>query len=664
MFLIAPTCDILRRALIANALCEICADKDGQSVILDLSVASTEAFWSMYKDGAKFIEDIIPVMAGLNSKTLKKYLSPMNENLTLSLKNMEFADMDFEKIFYLIKVLEENYKYVFTILPDENNSNVFKLIRNARFILAPYISDTLSARRTLKIVDLYSSLCSANSKIIPLRLNINHEFHCGQILKDNAVFSKELSADFTFKFQEEIIYPQYSYKNNSNSFILALSKAVEIYNLTAQKTDDENIADSYFRNKDVYKDLCKKIHKELVDNMKNYSDQTDSRALKEIAETKIRDILSGLEIKIPSDIQSKLIKELCDNAAGFGVLEDLIDNPAITEIMVNGSKNIYIEKDGKIIESGIAFPNEENLKTVIERIAACAGRHIDEASPIVDSRLKDGSRVNAVIKPIALNGHILTIRKFMKNKLSIESLIEAGALSAQMAEFLKAAVILRKNMIISGGTGTGKTTLLNAVSNFIPQDERLITIEDSAELQLQQKHTVRLEARPKSSEGTGEISIRRLVINALRMRPDRIIVGECRAGEALDMLQAMNTGHEGSMSTVHANSEKDAVSRLETMVLMSGAELPAQAIISQILSAVNVIVQLTRYFDGTRKISSISAIEQNKEEEYEIKKIFEFKLAGIKNSKQLGEFRGCNTIPSFIKTASLRGINIDEKIFT
>jgi Flp pilus assembly CpaF family ATPase len=220
-------------------------------------------------------------------------------------------------------------------------------------------------------------------------------------------------------------------------------------------------------------------------------------------------------------------------------------------------------------------------------------------------------------------------------------------------------------MIISGGTGTGKTTLLNAVSSFIPEHERLITIEDSAELQLQQLHTVRLEARPKSSEGSGEISIRRLVVNALRMRPDRIIVGECRSGEALDMLQAMNTGHEGSMSTVHANSEKDAVSRLETMVLMSGADLPPQAILSQIFSAVNVIVQLTRYFDGTRKISSISVIEQNEQEDgkYEIKRVFEFKLAGIKNSKQLGDFRPCGVIPSFIKTAAMRGVDIDEKIF-
>ncbi|MDR2772456.1 MAG: CpaF family protein, partial [Elusimicrobiota bacterium] len=571
MFIIAPTCDILRRALIANALSEISNDKNSQNVILDLSITSPEAFWSMYKEGVKYIEDIIPVMAGLNSKTLKKYISPMDEKLSLVLKDEDFSSIAPEKILYLIKILEEIYKYVFVILPDKINDSSVELLKNSKLIIAPYLSDTLSARQALNSVGLFASLCQT-ANIVPLKLNINREFHCEQIMKDNVLFAKQLSADFPIKIQEEMLSPEFSYKDNPSSFSVALAQALNLYDQSpATKTNGENINEKYFFNEDVYKNLAAEIHKELVESMKNHTDETDSKALKSLAETKTHEIIRKLEVDIPADLKSRLIKELCDDVAGLGVLEDLLDNPEISEIMVNGSKNIFIEKAGKIIRAKEVFPNEDNLKTVIERIVAQAGRHIDEASPIVDSRLKDGSRVNAVIKPISLSGHTLTIRKFMKSKLSVPSLIEAGAISQNMADFLRAAVVLRKNMIISGGTGTGKTTLLNAVSSFIPEHERLITIEDSAELQLQQLHTVRLEARPKSSEGSGEISIRRLVVNALRMRPDRIIVGECRSGEALDMLQAMNTGHEGSMSTVHANSEKDAVSRLETMVLMSGA---------------------------------------------------------------------------------------------
>ena len=465
--------------------------------------------------------------------------------------------------------------------------------------------------------------------------------------------------------QNRILSPKYSFRDGSDSLVSAFNEIIGKYgSYSDENADSGEIEKNYFQNETVYKDLRDRLHGELVEQMKEFADETDTELLKKNARVKIDAILKKLDLKLPENVSQKLFKELCDDVAGLGVLEDFLKDPAVTEIMVNGPGSIYIEKAGKLTETGISFPDEKRLKTVIDRIVSEIGRHIDEASPIVDARLKDGSRVNAVIRPISLNGPVLTIRKFMKNKLSVEALVESGSVSKAMTEFLKAAVVLKKNIIISGGTGTGKTTLLNAVSSFIPAKERLVTIEDSAELQLQQKHVVRLESRPKSTEGTGEISIRRLVVNALRMRPDRIIVGECRSGEALDMLQAMNTGHEGSMSTVHSNSARDAVSRLATMVLMSGSDLPERSILSQIASAVNVIVQLTRYCDGSRKISAISVLNKTDDGNiFDIRDVFKFEPEGIEDGKQMGEFKACGYIPDFIANASKSGINIDMGIF-
>lgn len=332
--------------------------------------------------------------------------------------------------------------------------------------------------------------------------------------------------------------------------------------------------------------------------------------------------------------------------------------------MVNGHKNIFVEKSGKIFKTDLSFSSEANLKTIIDRIIRQVGRHIDEASPIVDARLKDGSRVNAVITPISLDGSIVTIRKFSKDKLSMDSLLFSKSINQNMVEFLKLAVLLKRNIIVSGGTGTGKTTLLNIISSFIPENERLITIEDSAELNLQQKHIVRLESRPKSQEGTGEINIRKLVVNALRMRPDRIIVGECRSGEALDMLQAMSTGHEGSLTTLHANSPRDAIARLVTMIFMSGIEIPERSIITQIVSAVDIIIQLSRYQDGSRKISSISQILRKKDDTiYEIKPIFKYAQKSFDNGVVSGDFMFCDYIPEFINSAYQNGFNVDMRCF-
>ena len=311
---------------------------------------------------------------------------------------------------------------------------------------------------------------------------------------------------------------------------------------------------------------------------------------------------------LSEDDKRRLIHELTDEVLGYGPLQPLLDDPTVTEVMVNGPDTVYVEQAGRIVRTPAAFASEEHLRRVIERIVSRVGRRIDESSPLVDARLPDGSRVNAIIPPLAFSGSSLTIRKFARTPLQIADLISYGTLTGELAELLRACVQARLNVIVSGGTGTGKTTLLNVLSSFIPEGERIITIEDAVELQLQQEHVVRLESRPANIEGKGDVSIRDLVRNSLRMRPDRIIVGEVRGGESLDMLQAMNTGHDGSLSTVHANSPRDAVARLETLVLMAGMDLPLRAVREQVTSAVDVIVQVSRMRDGTRRITHVTEV--------------------------------------------------------
>ena len=322
----------------------------------------------------------------------------------------------------------------------------------------------------------------------------------------------------------------------------------------------------------------------------------------------LNSVVEAEQAPLTGEERQRLINEVRDDVLGLGPLQRLIDDPTVTEIMVNGPDNVYIEQQGKLGRAPVSFTSEDQLRRIIERIVMKMGRRIDESSPMVDARLEDGSRVNAIIPPLAFSGSTLTIRKFAKDPFKVPDLIRFGTLTPQMARLLQACVEGKLNVIVSGGTGSGKTTLLNVLSSFIPSRERIITIEDAVELQLQQDHVVRLESRPSNIEGKGEISIRDLVRNSLRMRPDRIVVGEVRGGETLDMLQAMNTGHDGSLSTVHANSPRDAIARLETLVLMAGMDLPLRAIREQIASAVDVIVQLTRLRDGTRRVTAVTEV--------------------------------------------------------
>lgn len=362
--------------------------------------------------------------------------------------------------------------------------------------------------------------------------------------------------------------------------------------------------------------------------------------------------------------REQLRNVVLNEVVGLGPLESLIDDESVTEIMVNRHSEIFIERSGRLARSEISFSNDAAVLAAIERIVSPLGRRIDEASPMVDARLKDGSRVNAVIPPLAIKGPSLTIRKFAKRKLTAEDLMKVGSVNREMIEFLRVAVQRRANIVISGGTGSGKTTLLNVLSNFIPDDERIVTVEDAAELQLTQPNLVSLEARPANIEGRGQVMIRDLVKNCLRMRPDRIVVGECRGGEALDMLQAMNTGHDGSLTTAHANTPRDCLSRLEVMTLMSGLDIPVQAIREQICSAVNIIVQQTRFSCGTRRVTYITEVTGMERDVVQMQDIFSFRQDGFDADGRIrGDFVPTGHIPQFYEDLIKRGIPVDTGIF-
>ena len=385
--------------------------------------------------------------------------------------------------------------------------------------------------------------------------------------------------------------------------------------------------------------------------------------LRDQANSALREILR-LHPPPPGTDLDVLIKEVRDEAIGLGLLEPLLADPSVTEIMVNTYDEIFVERSGKLTRMPLAFSSEQSVMGIIERIVSPVGRRIDESSPLVDARLKDGSRFNAIIPPLALKGPSMTIRKFATKKLDGEDLVKFGSCSPNMVKFMQIAVKYKKNVIVSGGTGSGKTTLLNILSNFIPDGERIVTIEDAAELRLHHEHLVSLEARPSNAEGKGAVTIRDLVRNSLRMRPDRIVVGECRGGEALDMLQAMNTGHDGSLTTAHANSPRDMLARLEVMVLMSGMELPVTAIREQVASAVDVVVQQTRFVCGSRKVTKICEVTGVESGKIQLQDLFEFKETGFgPDGKVQGYFTGCGAIPEFYERMQAAGMNLDIAIF-
>ena len=413
---------------------------------------------------------------------------------------------------------------------------------------------------------------------------------------------------------------------------------------------------------DPYLEVKRRIHSVIIDEMNRSGRMiTDREAMYKIVDDKVNDD----EFMIPRIDREKVATDLFNDIMGYGPIEVLVQDPSYSEIMVNGPDKIYVEDKGKLKLTDLKFRDEEHLMNIINRIVSNVGRHVDEASPMVDARLADGSRVNAIIPPLSLVGPVLTIRKFGKKPITAQQLLKFGSLTPQMLQFLEACVKGKLNIVVAGGTGSGKTTLLNVLSSYIPEDERIVTIEDAAEVQLKQEHVITLEARPANLEGKGAVTIRNLVKNALRMRPDRIIVGEVRSEETLDMLQAMNTGHDGSLTTTHANSPRDTVARLETMVLMSGMELPLRAIRDQISSAIDIIVQQSRLRDGTRKITSITEIIGMEGDIVSMQDLFVYETDGTVDAsgKFIGKFRATGVRPHCLEKIKGNGVTVNNEWF-
>ncbi|MGZ9221111.1 MAG: CpaF family protein [Anaerolineales bacterium] len=412
-----------------------------------------------------------------------------------------------------------------------------------------------------------------------------------------------------------------------------------------------------------YFDLKTRVQNKLLSELDPSMDITRTEEVRRTIQDLFEQILAEENIVLSRPERARLFEQIAAEILGLGPLQPLLEDDTITEVMVNGAKNIYIERKGKVHRVPVTFENNDHVMRIIDRIVAPLGRRIDESSPYVDARLPDGSRVNAVIPPISLVGPVLTIRKFSRNPITVEQLIQFGSVTQEAIQFLKACVESRLNIVISGGTGSGKTTLLNILSGFIPSDERIITIENAAELQLRQEHVVTLESRPPNIEGRGEITIRDLVVNSLRMRPERIIVGEIRDEAALDMLQAMNTGHDGSMTTLHSNGPRDTLSRLETMTLMAGMDLPSRAIREQVSSAIDLICHQERMRDGTRKITNLTEISGMEGEVITMTDIFIYEQTAIENGQIVGRLRPTGLRPKFMDKLEAAGINLPPSIF-
>jgi pilus assembly protein CpaF len=417
--------------------------------------------------------------------------------------------------------------------------------------------------------------------------------------------------------------------------------------------------------RDPFAEVKNRIHLAVIGDLgpQLFNVNMDPVALRDRVVADIRTHLAN-ESGISRDDRERIAAEVADDILGHGPLERLLADDSVTEVMVNGPHDVWVERQGRLYETTVRFTDDSHLRRIINKMVAQVGRRIDESSPMVDARLPDGSRVNAIIPPLSLSGPLVTIRKFSKKRLEMGDLIRLGTLTTETVEFLQRCVLAELNVLVSGGTGSGKTTLLNALSSAIPDADRIVTIEDAAELRLNQRHVLRLEARPKNIEGEGEIAIRELVRNSLRMRPDRIIVGEVRGAEALDMLQAMNTGHDGSLSTVHANSPRDALSRIETMVLMAGFELPVRAIRQQVSSALDLIVHLERLEDGSRRITSITEVGRMESEVITLQELFEFKVDQVTSDRVvLGSLRSTGLRPTFLHKFEKRGVSLPVSLF-
>ena len=658
----------------------------------------------------KALVDISPEWekGNYSPEQIKDYILPYSNELgflpiILNPQEKHYVKKDF--LASILKSLKEKYEFIIADTGININQRLISFFEHTNLILIVVNPDLLSIHKVKESVKKLQSL-SFPSKMIKLILNraeslggvawqevrvaLSSEMLMHVPSQGKSVCSSinrqiplvidnprsQVSVSLNKLAQKLVDNPRYFMASQELEKFLSQEpkdKAfVEKGELPIEKLDS-SLLRKVEKNEDRINKLKRLIHKKIIQEI-------DLKQLNTIAfdEEKIKKLYEKTKIAITNALAEEtgvlissrekrelLIKEILDETFGLGPLQDLINDPGISDIMINDSNHIYIEKKGKIELTSKKFSSNEQVRQIIERILSPLGRRIDESVPMVDARLADGSRVNAIIPPLSLTGPTLTIRKFSKEKFTIPDLIRLNTLNSTMADFLKVCVLTRKNIIVSGGTGSGKTTVLNILSEFISQEERLVTIEDAAELRLHHQHWVRLESRPPNIEGKGSVTSRDLFKNSLRMRPDRIIIGECRGPESLDMLQAMNTGHDGSMTTIHANSTQDVLSRLDSLILMSGIEIPLRSIREMIASAIDIIVHTCRLSDGLRKIVQITEITGMLDELHiGLKDIFVFKQSGIdKNGKVLGEFRPTKTIPTFFEEIQNQGIALSKDIF-
>ncbi|MCD6413059.1 MAG: Flp pilus assembly complex ATPase component TadA [Elusimicrobia bacterium] len=653
----------------------------------------------------KTLIDLLPVMDQLTGELLRGFVSKHSSGmdfLTCATERKEVAEIKPAHISKVVDSFQTSYDFVVINLGRGFSPVQIAAYDSSDLVFLLLSPELLSLYHTRKIVDgfIENHFPPQIIKFVLNKSGLKNSLHLQQIkdyLKEDVFWILPYDAETIFEsinkgvpvvvnspksaFGKNIIQlaQKLSYAEDDDEKSHSVFSGLREILAKARKDYSKMSAEEPAKKeqspaaKDVYAPLKEKIYAKLVERIKekqidtlNIRSKQQEEAARSEIEKEIEKILAEDGSSISQRVDRiRLTKEIMDRALGLGPIEDLLRDPTITEVMVNGPDRIYVERRGKISLTNKRFSSMDELMNVIQRIVVPLGRRIDEASPMVDARLADGSRVNVIIPPLSLVGPTITIRKFGKELFTFSDLIHMGSITAEMVEFIRVCVLMRKNIIISGGTGTGKTTLLNVVSGFIPADERIVTIEDAAELRLPQEHVLSLEARPPNIEGKGQVTIRQLVINSLRMRPDRIIIGECRGGEALDMLQAMNTGHDGSLTTIHANNPRDCLSRLETLVLMAGMDLPVSAIREQIVAAINIIVQLGRFSDGTRKVTHICEVTGKEQNNIVMSTLFQFRQTGIgEKGKVLGQFLPTGVMPTFIDEIKSKGIELDMSIFS
>lgn len=679
-FSLALMLELRASVLLIDADAKSCGD---QNVILGLKPLKTLSEIAQFQ-GSLNVQSI-PQMATMHPSGLAYLPAVRGPEETLSVNTELFLKQ--------LEFFSKNFKFIVVDLGNELKEFQMALLQEATAITIVTAPEVLVINQTQRMIH---ELLSATFPMDMFQLVVNKV--SGQGLNPQSI-SQALRLPIVGQIPQDDVTTMGSLQRgapfilNQNKAPIALAYHDIVRKLTggtlqklkslnrapapppamAQSSGGGQIIDLASNNVSEARNVVKiKIHNELIKAMdlkkgvtETNNDPAKEAALRQKTLQSITQIVDREYPGQPRDERSKIIKEVLEEALGLGPLEDLLSDNTVTEIMVNGYKKIFVEKSGKVQLSPVTFTSNLHLRNVIERIVTPLGRRIDEKTPYVDARLKDGSRVNAVIEPLSIDGPALTIRKFKKGGIQPEKYIEFGSITKPMLDFLRICVENGLNVVISGGTGSGKTSLLNMISSFIPSNERIVTVEDAAELQMQQEHVVRLETRPSNMEGTGAVTIRDLVKNALRMRPDRIVVGETRDGAALDMLQAMNTGHDGSMTTTHANSPRECIARLETLCMMSGMDLPVRSIREQISSAVNLIVQISRLSDGSRKILSITEVCGMQGETVTLQEIFRFKETGFdKNRKIIGQFQAMGSIPTFIEKLEQKGVVIPREIFS